>query len=89
MSRLRLRNVVPTISAMENPTPSTPRRVAVIGGGIAGLAAAHRLVELDPACELTLFEAEPRLGGVVSTVHEMVFRSSRAPTTSSPPYTGA
>jgi protoporphyrinogen/coproporphyrinogen III oxidase len=53
---------------------STPRRVAVIGGGIAGLAAAHRLVELDPQCDLTLFEAGPRLGGVVSTVLEDGFQ---------------
>jgi oxygen-dependent protoporphyrinogen oxidase len=52
----------------------TPRRVAVIGGGIAGLAAAHRVVELDPACELTLFEAGPRLGGVLATVHEEGFQ---------------
>jgi protoporphyrinogen/coproporphyrinogen III oxidase len=53
---------------------STPRRIAVIGGGIAGLAAAHRFVELDPRCQLTLFEAGPRLGGVVSTVHEDGFQ---------------
>jgi oxygen-dependent protoporphyrinogen oxidase len=53
---------------------STARRVAVIGGGIAGLAAAHRIVELDPACELTLFEAGPRLGGVLATVHEDGFQ---------------
>ena len=52
----------------------TPRRIAVIGGGIAGLAAAHRLVELDPACEVTLFEAGERLGGVLSTVHEDGFQ---------------
>ncbi len=49
---------------------STPRRVAVIGGGIAGLAAAHRLIELDPDCSLTLFEAAGNLGGVLSTIHE-------------------
>ena len=53
---------------------SPPRRVAVIGGGIAGLAAAHRIVELDPACQLTLFEAAPRLGGVLATVHEQGFQ---------------
>ncbi|MEX1027437.1 MAG: NAD(P)-binding protein [Candidatus Paceibacterota bacterium] len=29
----------------------------MIGGGITGLAAAHRLVELDPSLQLTLFEA--------------------------------
>ena len=54
--------------------PSTSRRVAVIGGGIAGLAAAHRVVELDPSCGVTLFEAGPRLGGVIATVHEDGFQ---------------
>jgi oxygen-dependent protoporphyrinogen oxidase len=44
--------------------------MAVIGGGIAGLAAAHRLVELAPACHFTLFEAGSRLGGVLSTLHQ-------------------
>ena len=33
-----------------------PLRVAVVGGGITGLAAAHRLVELDPGLQVTLFE---------------------------------
>jgi protoporphyrinogen/coproporphyrinogen III oxidase len=57
-----------------NSSSSTPRRVAVVGGGIAGLAAAHRLIELDSGRELTLFEAGPRLGGVISTVHEEGFQ---------------
>lgn len=52
----------------------TRRRVAVIGGGISGLAAAHRAVELDPACRPVLFEAGPRLGGVLWTVHEQGFQ---------------
>ncbi|MHC4181619.1 MAG: protoporphyrinogen oxidase, partial [Planctomycetota bacterium] len=52
-----------------NDRQNTPRRIAVVGGGISGLAAAHRLVESDPACDLTLWEAGPRLGGVLSTVH--------------------
>lgn len=47
-----------------------PRRVAVIGGGISGLAAAHRLKELAPQIELVLFEQAERLGGVLWTVHE-------------------
>jgi protoporphyrinogen/coproporphyrinogen III oxidase len=50
------------------------RRIAIVGGGIAGLAAAHRIVELRPDCHLTLFEAGPRLGGVLSTVHENGFQ---------------
>jgi oxygen-dependent protoporphyrinogen oxidase len=53
---------------------SAARRIAVIGGGIAGLAAAHRIVELDPACDVTLLEAGPRLGGVLTTVHEQGFQ---------------
>ncbi|MFN8624595.1 MAG: protoporphyrinogen oxidase [Candidatus Binatia bacterium] len=47
------------------------RRVAVIGGGIAGLAAAHRLVELSrerqQPIQLTLVEAGKRLGGAIGT----------------------
>jgi protoporphyrinogen/coproporphyrinogen III oxidase len=50
---------------------TAPRRVAVIGGGISGLAAAHRLIELgrDAAhpLEVRLFEAGPRAGGVIRT----------------------
>jgi len=49
---------------------SNARRVAVIGGGISGLAAAHRLIELDPACQLALYERRPRLGGALWTKHE-------------------
>jgi protoporphyrinogen/coproporphyrinogen III oxidase len=47
------------------------KRVAVVGGGIAGLAAAHRLTELarekNLACEIFLFEARERLGGSIAT----------------------
>jgi len=40
-------------------------RIAVIGSGIAGLGAAHRLV---PCCDVTVFEADARLGGHANTV---------------------
>jgi protoporphyrinogen/coproporphyrinogen III oxidase len=46
---------------------STAMRIAVVGGGITGLAAAHRLLELqspDRPVRVTLFEASARLGGV-------------------------
>ncbi|MBI1246543.1 protoporphyrinogen oxidase [bacterium] len=50
-----------------NDSSSARTCVAVIGGGITGLAAAHRLQELDPVCEIHLFEASDRLGGVLQT----------------------
>ena len=43
-------------------------RVAVVGGGIAGMAAAHALQEF---AEVSLFEAKPRLGGHTDTHHLM------------------
>ncbi|TWT76876.1 Protoporphyrinogen oxidase [Posidoniimonas polymericola] len=47
-----------------------PRRIAIIGGGVAGLAAAVRLTELSPRVEPVVFEAEPQAGGVIHTVHD-------------------
>lgn len=41
--------------------PAAARHIVVIGGGIAGLAAAHRL--LAEGLRVTLLEAGPRLGG--------------------------
>jgi oxygen-dependent protoporphyrinogen oxidase len=43
-------------------------RVAVVGGGISGLAAAHRLRTLLPSAAVTVLEQRDRLGGVLRTV---------------------
>jgi oxygen-dependent protoporphyrinogen oxidase len=48
-------------------SPRAPLRLAVIGGGVSGLAAAHRLGQLLPHAELALFEAGSRLGGPLSS----------------------
>jgi protoporphyrinogen/coproporphyrinogen III oxidase len=49
--------------------PSRAHRVAVVGGGISGLAAAHRLrALLGPHARITLLEQRDRLGGVLRTV---------------------
>lgn len=46
-----------------------PRRVAVVGGGVAGLSAAWHLAEhCAPQVEVELFEAEDRLGGHAYTI---------------------
>jgi oxygen-dependent protoporphyrinogen oxidase len=42
-------------------------RVVIIGGGISGLAAAHRVLELNPAAKVTILEASGRLGGTIHT----------------------
>ncbi len=44
------------------------QRAIVIGAGITGLSAAHRLAELAPQVELAVLEAGPRAGGVLETV---------------------
>lgn len=50
---------------------TAPQRIAIIGGGLTGLAAAHRVIELASEThrpvEVTVFEASERLGGVVGT----------------------
>jgi oxygen-dependent protoporphyrinogen oxidase len=47
------------------------RGIVVVGGGIAGLAAAHRALELaaarDARVRVTLLEAGPRLGGTIAS----------------------
>jgi oxygen-dependent protoporphyrinogen oxidase len=57
---------------------SARRRVAVVGGGVAGLAAAHRLLERGGgAVDLVLLEASGRLGGAVGTERERGFTLER------------
>jgi oxygen-dependent protoporphyrinogen oxidase len=41
--------------------------VAIVGGGIAGIAAALRVVERAPSATVTLLEAGGRLGGTIAT----------------------
>ena len=45
----------------------TTTDVVVVGGGIAGLAAAWELATVTPACRVTLLEATGRLGGKIET----------------------
>jgi oxygen-dependent protoporphyrinogen oxidase len=47
-----------------------PRRIAIIGGGITGLAAAHRLHELAPKSQVVVYEASSRWGGILGTRYD-------------------
>ena len=44
--------------------------VAIIGGGISGLAAAHRVGELEPSARVQVLESGARTGGVLGTVRK-------------------
>ena len=58
------------------------KRVVIIGGGISGLAAAHRITERNSgvnAVHLTLLEAESQVGGIVRTDERDGFLLERGP----------
>ncbi len=63
-------------------TPA-PRRAVVLGGGITGLVAAHRLIqgasERGISLEVTLAEASGRFGGSIETAREAGFVMERGP----------
>lgn len=50
---------------MFDQTGTSRRKIAIVGGGISGLSAAYYL---SPSNDVTLYEAEPRLGGHARTV---------------------
>src|ERR1700722_9503013 len=52
------------------------KRVAIVGGGVAGVTAAYELAQLarkGVPLRGVLFEASTRLGGIIETVHEGEF----------------
>jgi protoporphyrinogen/coproporphyrinogen III oxidase len=55
------------------------KRILIVGGGISGLAAAHRLLELAPSFQITLIEASSRLGGTLRTDERDGFLLERGP----------
>ena len=59
--------------------PGRINRIVVVGGGISGLAAAHRLNELSHENQVTLLEASGRLGGTIQTEHRDGYLLERGP----------
>ena len=67
MGRVASREIIDTIGVSY---PWRPMRIAIIGGGIAGLAAAYELEKAraaNPALSYTLFESRSRLGGSLAS----------------------
>jgi oxygen-dependent protoporphyrinogen oxidase len=60
-----LRNVQFAAPAKSSSAPSSQQRhnIAVLGGGITGLSAAHYLTREVPTAKVTVYEAGDRLGG--------------------------
>jgi protoporphyrinogen/coproporphyrinogen III oxidase len=54
-------------------------RVAVIGGGISGLAALEHLTRVEPSLQVTLLEAAPRLGGHIRSERQDGFLMEAGP----------
>ena len=56
------------------PQPAQSKRVAIVGGGITGLSAAHRLLELadeqGQSIEITVFESQSAAGGWIGTIDQ-------------------
>jgi protoporphyrinogen/coproporphyrinogen III oxidase len=59
------------------PLSSRVRKIAVIGGGISGLAAAWTAAQ-HPNINVTLFEASDRVGGVLETIHDQGYLIERS-----------
>ncbi len=59
------------------------KQIVIIGGGISGLAAAHRIIELSRTSQrpvgLSLLEASSRLGGTIQTIQREDFLLERGP----------
>lgn len=52
---------------MQSQARKAPLEIAVLGGGISGLAAAYWLTRLIPIAAISLYEKQDRLGGLIGT----------------------
>ncbi len=57
-----MRTVIPIYEAQARPNPGA-KNIAVVGGGVTGLATAYNLRKTLPHARITLFEAKKKLGG--------------------------
>lgn len=67
-----------TVVTISNPSASSGG-IAVLGGGISGIAAAFWLTELMPGAKVTVFESANRLGGLIGTLRQDGFLLETGP----------
>jgi oxygen-dependent protoporphyrinogen oxidase len=51
------------------PDHAPPQKIAILGGGITGLASAYYLSKELPSASITLYEASDRMGGWLQSKH--------------------
>ena len=66
------------MSISSENSSASKRRIVVVGGGISGLTAAYRLTRIQPSWDITLVDANDRLGGVLQTTHRNGFLIERS-----------
>lgn len=54
-------------------------RIVIVGGGISGLALAHRLARRQPSVEVLVLEQDNRVGGKIHTLQREGFRIEMGP----------
>ncbi len=62
----RIQSDLPPYEPRARPNPKA-KNIAVIGGGVTGLAATYNLSKALPDARITLFEAKKKLGGWVES----------------------
>ncbi|MNJ85128.1 protoporphyrinogen oxidase [compost metagenome] len=62
------RLLIATVLVLQTFYSSAQTKIAVIGGGIAGVSSAYYITEFDSTAQIILFEKEAKLGGNAQTV---------------------
>lgn len=56
-----------SLTTVVPPTQELPKDIAVLGGGLTGLATAYFIKYYNPRARVTIYEASSRLGGWIDT----------------------
>lgn len=68
-SEVPLPSLPKTVKATHPPSHDPPQNIAILGGGITGLASAYYLSKELPSASITLYEASDRMGGWLQSKH--------------------